>query len=365
MRHVGFGDRYSGSAAAILLQDAIEIVMVALLSETDAPFNGKMTFDQLIGALITQGIDVRNVVALKALNAQRINVKHYGQLAEPLSVQNYAEACEETIDSLVQQVIGLDLRQVVLTERLDDNSAGKTFLVEAEAQLNGGNYLQALVEIRKAIFVCIEVDYCVHAWGQPTTDQGIFAALLRGGRKAPYWAQSAPWIALNVNTPFDYVQIDHERLRLDCIEWGFSPADLHNLRRLTPAVFRASAEDDWKVQYESQYWGLSPSANASYCLDRAIDILVKQQQHSKMHRTHLPDGPIHLQSHYLNAPIFAKARLDSEVRGHVVATENFTISNVGNGFLDDQRFLHISGVSSFFPGGPLSYMSGYVLERPI
>ncbi|RYZ96770.1 MAG: hypothetical protein EOO68_16335, partial [Moraxellaceae bacterium] len=89
------GDRHSCSAALILLQDALEIVMLALLVELGVDEQKTLetkSFDDLIGELRKVKVRVPKSGTLKALNKERVIVKHYGQLAEPLTVQNYAEA---------------------------------------------------------------------------------------------------------------------------------------------------------------------------------------------------------------------------------------------------------------------------------
>lgn len=338
--------------------------MVALINEKNGILNKNTTFEQLFGILKDFGIDIPNVNVLKNLNAQRILVKHHGQLSEPLSIASYAEACEETIELLVQQVLGVGLRQVFLADRLEEGEI-KGLLVQAETLIREGSYLYALVEIRKAIFVGIENDYCIHNFENAIAHQGIFAQIFwRGGIKAPFWAKNSLWIAANVYTPFDFVQIDQDRLRLDCIEWGFSPADFLNLLRLTPAVFRSNFQEPWKVKFESQYWGLSDSANANYCLDRAIDVLVKQQQHKKIQKSNFPDGPRILGAEYKNSPIFLKARKDSALMGHVLDSGNLTISYVGDGFFEGERYICISGMQPEQPGGQLKFFSGFIEEHP-
>jgi len=92
-------DRHMCSAGLILLQDALEITFLALLIEKgidDQKSLDRKSFDELIGELKKAGLEVPKTGTLKALNKQRVIVKHYGQLAEPVTVNTYADAADAT-----------------------------------------------------------------------------------------------------------------------------------------------------------------------------------------------------------------------------------------------------------------------------
>jgi len=102
------------SAGLILLQDALEIIFLSMLVERDVdeqkPLESK-TFDELIGELKKVGVTVPKSGTLKALNKQRVITKHYGQLAEPLTVQTYAEAVDTAVEAIVLEVLGSDIEK--------------------------------------------------------------------------------------------------------------------------------------------------------------------------------------------------------------------------------------------------------------
>lgn len=64
------------------------------------------TFDELIGELGKSEVKVPKSGTLKALNKQRVITKHYGQLAEPETVRNYAEASDIAVSKILMQVLG-------------------------------------------------------------------------------------------------------------------------------------------------------------------------------------------------------------------------------------------------------------------
>ena len=179
---------------------------------------------------------------------------HYAQVAEPLTVRNYFAAAEHTLDSVVTHVTGRSIRELYLADFLADGEA-KTFLKKAETLIKDAKYLEALIEIRKAIFVEFELAYSIYGWsdhdGKP---EGFsLAAYMRGGWNAPYWTRNKKWIDENVLVPTDYVQIDPEHWRIQAMELGIHTAELQNLQRLTPDVFRSESKADWCIKYDSDF----------------------------------------------------------------------------------------------------------------
>ncbi|MGY0660051.1 hypothetical protein ACW18P_14950 [Bordetella bronchiseptica] len=335
------------SAGLILLQDALEIVFLAMLVEQDVDEVKALeskSFDELIGELKKSGIAVPKSGTLKALNKQRVITKHYGQLAEPLTVQTYAEAADLAIETIVRSALGRGYRDVFLTDLLSEGEA-KDFLTEAATELEKGRHLEALIAVRKAIFVEIEVEYCVNKWkdADPAAGFGVLPLLLQG-TKAPSWTRNREWIKENVLTPFDYIQVDSENLRVDALEWGINTVELENLRRLTPDVFRADKGGHWHVQYALQLpLNEANASNGRYCLDRAISILLRKQQHMQKRRwpprvVDFEPSPI-----YLNAPVFAKSRQDSNIVHHINNLHHYQISAIVSGFDPTERYYRITG----------------------
>lgn len=346
-RLIGAGDRHMSSAGLILLQDALEMIFLAMLVEQDVDEVKALeskSFDELIGELKKSGIVVPKSGTLKALNKQRVITKHYGQLAEPLTVETYAEAADVAAEAIVQAVLGRGYREVFLADLLAEGEA-KTFLTEAATQLDRGQYLEALIAVRKALFVEIEIEYCVNKWEDADPNE-IFGLLsvMRGGMKAPYWTRKRDWIEKNVTTPFDYIQIDHENLRVDALEWGVSTAELVNLRRLTPDVMRADREAPWQVQYDLQFPPNEANAkNARYCLDRAISILLRKQQHKNAHRWPARDVGFDPPDIYLDAAVYSKPRQDSQVVHRINDRHEYRLMSVVSGFDAAERYYSISG----------------------
>lgn len=346
---VASGDRHLCSAGLILLQDAFEIILLALLIEKGVdeikPLE-KFTFDEMMGELKSIGVPIPKMGTLKIMNRARIQTKHYGQLAEPVTVQGYAEAVALAIASIVPEVIGLRFEEIFLSMLLKEGET-QTLLMEGEIALKASKYTEALISIRKALYVEIEKDYAINGWVDfeySTTKPNGLAIWIRGGINAPYYKRSSQWIKENVNDPFDYIQMDPENLRRDALDWGVSSIDIENLRRLTPAVFRSSKEAPWQIRLACDRDSTtSTRANVQYCLDKAISILLKKQIHTSSRRW------IHSSPKWMPLPqfeghsVYKKARTDSDIVHTMHAGFVYALINEGDAFDPDLTYYEIQG----------------------
>ena len=367
IRLIESGDRHMCSAGLVMLQDALEIVFLAMLTEMDVDEQKALeskTFDELIGELRKANIKVPKSNTLKALNKQRVITKHYGQLAEPVTVRGYADAAEAAISSILPQVLGKSFRDIFLSDLLKESEA-RDFLNEAATLIDQDKFLDALIAVRKALFVEIEYDYTINKWADATSNEtrGLIG-LSRGGMKAPYWTRNKEWIEKNVKDPIDYVQIDHERLRLDGLEWGVNTAELENLRRLTPEVFRSGKDAQWHVKYDMDFPpNEATSANARYCMDRAISIFLRKQLHAGAKRWPQREVPFDPPTIYLEASVFERASQQSKVIHRINSEYDYYIRRVVTGFDPNERFYKISGTPTEKAEPGSEWISGYLLVQ--
>jgi hypothetical protein len=363
------GNTHSCSAGLILLQDAIELVVLALLGERSVDETKsleKKSFDELIGELKATGTPVPKSGTLKALNKQRVITKHYGQLAQPDTVTNYHEAAMLMIDKAVKNVTGKALDEIMLTELLPDCEA-KELLGLAVIKKDEGNYLDCLIEIRKAFYVEYEREYDIHRWKDYKSgeDSGLLGFFGRGGMKAPYYTRNKEWIDQNVKTPNDYIQIDHEKIRGDALEWGVSTSLVDNLRRLTPQVFRESKDTPWKVKFDRNFPPNEANLqNCNYCLDVAISILIKKKEHESIRRwpkrEHFEDPP----PIYVGHPLYKLARTDSEIVHVVQEGFEYTMDKYVSGFSGEEEFIYVRANRPADEEREYGYdfVSGYILS---
>src|SRR5579859_2569240 len=114
-------DRHIASAGLIILQDALELVLYCCLLEIGADEEKAIeqcSFDQLIGELRQRHLPLVKSGTLKAMNKQRVLIKHHAQLAEPSAVQQYYRASALVADQLLKHVIGKPLQHVVIADAI-------------------------------------------------------------------------------------------------------------------------------------------------------------------------------------------------------------------------------------------------------
>jgi hypothetical protein len=355
-------DKFTASSGLIILQDAMELIFLAALVEIGVDEQKSLenfSFDQLIGELKTQGINVIKSGTLKALNKQRVIIKHYGQVSEPQTVGTYYAVAHQAANEVLEQVVGKGLHQVVLNELIRNEETNK-YLTDACEALEQEKYFKCLTNIRKAIFIEIEQDYCIYEWrnSEPNEPLGLLEFARRGGTKAPYYTRNKAWIEQNVNDPYDYIQRDHDRIRQDLLEWGASTQDFWNVWRLTPEVMRLSKESDWLLKGELKYlYQAATKQNAIFCLDRAVTLISKKQSHHGLARWLDYSARDHLKVRLKGqSTLFKKASSSSEVLAHLPENNVYDANSVVPGMDGNGRYVSIFHIQNVEP----NFLSGYV-----
>ncbi|MBP3984224.1 hypothetical protein J5837_07265, partial [Pseudoxanthomonas helianthi] len=344
---ISLANQHTCSAGLIFLQDALEIVFLSCLKEIDADQDKSLeslSFDQLIGELGLRGIKVPKSGSLKALNKQRIIVKHYGQLTDPVSTATYLSVANDAISSTLRQVIGKDITDVFLSDLLPANHQLQPHLQLAASLIANKDYFGALVETRKAYFLEIESEYCVYQWKDiSNTTPNFWMQLLIGGWKAPFNTRNKEWISANVKEPVEYVQIDAERLRIEAIEWGVSTSDLHNISQLTPQAVQLENNGLWHTKIDHGYReNIATALNARYCLDRMIYVAFKKHQHQAARLWKQRDLPSPPKPIYLTHPVFERPDQNSQVIHVIQEGFTYSVNNQVTGFDPAETFLNIT-----------------------
>ena len=362
-RHCTQGDRYLATAGLIVLQDAVELVFLAVLIEKDVDEERnveKMTFDEMIAAIGQLGVKVPKTGTLKAMNKLRVTAKHYRQVMEPLTVRGHLNAAKIVIDVVLRAIVGKPLREIFLTE-LVGPIFSKTFLDESVSALNEGDYLRSLTATRKAFFLEFESDYCIYQYRDADPSQPNWLRFGWGsGRKADSWKRTAKWIESNVETPYDYVQLNFETWRVDAIEWGINTQMLNNIRRLTPDAVQLERSGEWFVRKPAGYAANSANhENAAHCLDLTIEAIRRKYEHVRAARTVGKDKPFETPSAYVGQPLFEKPAKSSKEMRTLLAGDSYVVEEILNGFDAQETYYRITVTPS--GGSPLfENISGYV-----
>jgi len=358
---VNSGDKYTCTAGIILLQDFVELVVLAVLDELDADEQRAleaMPFDQLLGELKKKKVRVIKLGTIKALNKQRVISKHYGQLAEVASVLNYFNVAIKFVDTLLEDVIGAKLNEIFLTDILKDGAV-KTEIKKSIDFSNNDKFLKALIGLRKAFYIAYEYDYCVYNFrSHDQSREGLtgLISFLPGGIKAPFWAKDMQWIEKNVFKPVDYVQINIDQLKTDCMEYGISTVDIENFRRLTPGVVKTN-EDTWHYEYSTTLIANELNReNFNYCLDLLLDFLLKKQKFDssiKFPKTinSMPPPPI-----YIGKSIYNKPSQTSNQIGVVKEKYYYNVDSIVSGFDASEKYLFVH----LYPQESQSIIEGHI-----
>lgn len=346
--HCALGDRYMATAGLIVLQDAVELVFLAALIEKGVDEERsieKFTFDEMISALGQVGVKVPKSGTLKAMNKLRVAAKHYGQVMEPLTVQGHLNVAKHALDSVLNAVVSKPLREVFLTELIGE-TASRPHLEHAVSCIARGEHFEALLSTRKAFFLEFERDYLIYPFRTTAVNapfQGGMMGLISGGRKAHYWTKNIEWITKNVETPFDYLQINHETWRIDAIEWGINTQTLNNIRRLTPEVIQLEKGIEWLVRYPASYLENSANReNAAVCLDLSIEVIRRKYDHIRAARSASMDKPYDTPLAYIGQPLLEQPKTGSAVRHVLEEGDQYVVHEVLNGFDPAKLFYRIS-----------------------
>jgi hypothetical protein len=350
-------DRHIASAGLVVLQDGVELVFYACLIEIgvdESKAVESFTFDQLVGELKRVGLVVAKSGTLKAMNKQRVLIKHHAQLAEPAAVQQYLDASLLATDSLLTQVIGKPLQQVVLADAITKPES-KILVEEATACIEERRYMDSLIATRKVLFLAVETEYDIARWKDYDSAQPAASFEHLFGNKAPYHTRNKQWIKDHVLNPLDYLQLDLKGVEAEMMGLGIDPVEFFNVWRLTPNVYPVS-DNVWAVKTEPRTHSSATEKTARYCLDVVVSILLRQQLRENLSRfPEYQSWKVHL---LRSQAVLKRASLDSEPGG-VVLEEGDVCNGLFQvtGFDGIREFVY---VFSFEKNGKLQFFEGYI-----
>ena len=116
-----------------LLQDALEIFLVAAAERVQAPISARTDFPQyldLINAKLSPN-ELPFRARLLEINRVRINSKHHAIAANPTELAGYIRNAQDFFDQTCEQVFAKDFWAISLVDLLPDGQK-KELLTEAE-----------------------------------------------------------------------------------------------------------------------------------------------------------------------------------------------------------------------------------------
>jgi hypothetical protein len=342
LENLNSDNELSLSIGVILLQDSVEIFLLAAAEHIDADVadntNFNKYFDLINKKLYPKELPFR--FRLNSLNKLRVNIKHYGLSPSKSETTGLIETVKEFFEEVSLQVFEKEFVTISLVDLINEGEA-KDYLTAAENDFSNGEYVNVLTNCRKAIYVEIERDYDISPYIDESERKGFGLMLM--GYKAPFYARNKKYIDENVKEPTDFIVYDHDRLDMDLLRSGMSRLDYWNVWRLTPSLYRKDKKSEWIVKEDFRKLDEEGIKDrAEYVLDSTINLILTK--HIDLRRSKTPD----YRKYVVNlkteaAPIYEKADNKSNVIGTIPAgyKKVFVDSRVSalNG---DGLFWHVS-----------------------
>jgi hypothetical protein len=339
-----------------LLQDAVELFLLAVSEHVNAGVQSGTNFDKYIN-LINAKIAPKELPfqpRLIALNKLRVNSKHYGLTPARSEVEGLQVTVREFFEEVASSILGLAFATVSLIDLVRDGEA-KELLREAESAFSDGDFEGCLVGCRKAIFVRFESRFDIAPFAAGIKPGTIGHALINS--RAPFYAQTKEYIEEHVTEPTDFIVLDHNVLEMDLMKSGMDSVSFWNVWRLTPKVYRRETGDDWVVKREfSIFEEDGIRERAEYVLDTTINLFVTADQKLAATRsTEFRNYYVTLRQEQV--PVYRKADTGSEVVATTPAglTELF-VDYVVSALDGTGRFWHINHLAEGI------YLRGYISE---
>ena len=204
------------------------------------------------------------IVGLILLTSEKLSVI----VKENIGFSVYLKENAKEVD-IIQIQKGLDASDYVKeTEYITKEEAVKILRKDLDPEEDFINFLDGYNPLPPSIDVVLKAQYANQdsiAWIEKELTKSEIV------KEVVYSKSLVHLINENVKKPTDYVQINHEQLKIDCMEWGLTTTEIENLRRVTPEVVQTEG-GAWHSDYEFLYPANEANqANFNYCFDVAIN----------------------------------------------------------------------------------------------
>ena len=275
------GDDVGLHVVVHLLQDAIELFLIALASHVKAPIKERTSFDGYFNE-IEKKISWGNLPfrdRLLRLNRIRVNSKHYGIRPARDELNTLSLIVAEFLEECSLKTFKKSFFNINFVDCLEE-SEPKTHLVFAYESLCNEDYYSAMIESRKALYLLIEKDYDIYEFRDESSTKGPLGPYTR----APLYARSAEYIKKSVYTPFDFIVYAHDDVDRTLTQYGVRHSDFWNVWRLTPDVYRWPS-GKWIVLHELSKTSKDHCiANANYVFTTVTRIAYDIQESKRFNK---------------------------------------------------------------------------------
>jgi hypothetical protein len=339
-----------------LLHEALETFLVAAAEHLNVSLKMRTDFatylDKLDEVLAPQRLPFRTT--LIRLNKARVQAKHDSITPDRAELPNFVASTHAFLEESTKVAFQIDFTSVSLVD-LIENADVKEKLSAAQSALEGGRYIDVLVECRKAVYLVFEKPFDVSIFADDTIKLNAFAGMIC---RAPAYAKSKNYIHERVLDPFDFIVLDHSVLDSELVKDGLDPLIFWNIWRLTPQVFQTK-EGSWLVRNEpDKTAGETAQNNAPYVLENTISLIHQRERKRRGLRTPTYNKWT-LRVRTPGAKIYRKASFDSEIVGEVRLADEYVQVSVGTpDFENRESFWRVFYVEQ----SDGSFVSGYIRE---
>jgi hypothetical protein len=350
----------AGAACVNLLQDAVEIFLLAALDHLNVGVSAKKTdFPQYLDKIneaIADELPFRR--RLLEINKVRVLSKHEGIPPNRKEIEGYVSDARSFLEHACHKILAVDFWTVSLTRLLEDGES-KSLLLEAEATFEKGDYRDCLIACRKAFYVEFESSYDIQK--DLMFGFGLF------GSRAPYYARNKEYIEKNVATPFDYIVLDHSQVDADLTKEGLDHTAFWNIWRLTPEVYRHKNEDKWLVKHDpNKLVEDGIKERAAYVLESIVAILLARQGNRKKTKMTSMDRSFAARLRRPHTTVYKKADRNGEVEGITKeGLQEILLYYATPGLKDEGTYWRVAHLEREDPLGAPHFLSGYVREEDL
>lgn len=353
MEHAHAHNEFAPYATANLLQDALEIFLLAAAEKMNAKIEKRTDFvtylDKIDEKLTPSNLPFR--LRLIQLNKLRVAAKHDALPPDAKEIETLVTVVQEFLREATQLIFRVDFTSINLIS-LVENKTIRDLLTEADESYQRRDFAATLIACRKAFFTEFEKRFDIKPLEKEASTQ--FFGLIT---EAPLHARSIDYINNFVRSPFDYIVLDFTKIDNNLIKERIDPVVFWNIWRLTPAVY-VDSDGNWLVKHDLEKLEGDIEQNATYVLENIIEILIRRQERNKSSRYARNGLNFVLAVKTKNARIFKKADGHSEIHARLPddATEVNVAARVPSLRTDESPFWEITYLKN---GG---FLMGYMSE---
>jgi hypothetical protein len=193
-----------------LLQDSLEIFLLALAYNIDANIDERTKFGQYLIEIDKKlsPYELPFKAQILRLNKVRVLSKHYCTLPQRADCEEFIHLIKGFFSEVSNKVWNLNYENLSLIDAIED-SLTKKYLEEAKAALLNNKFAECAINCRKAIYTEFEKKYDVSGLIDPIDAKQSF---LRAVSPAPSYAKNDEYIIKSIRDPTDYIVLNHDHL---------------------------------------------------------------------------------------------------------------------------------------------------------